>query len=299
MKEYFTKQKIEEFILINIGIFLVALSFTFFLDKNDLIFGGVGGIGVILKNVFGDKIPTSIIIFVINGILLLISLIFLGKSFFFKTMYGSLIYPIYSFILEISIPDSWYPNIEGEFLIFVVAAAIIMGLGLGIAMRYGSSTGGIDIIQTILLKYFKIPLSASLVIVDGIIMLGGVLSGYGPLDPSHLILYGIAYTVISGYIMDNIVFGGFNVRAAYVVTTKYEEIKAEIYKKLNRGVTELYSRGGYKKEDSITLLCVLNNREYYYLRSIALEIDPHAFIFVTKASEVHGEGFTFNLGRQK
>lgn len=299
MKEYFTKQKIEEFILINIGIFLVALSFTFFLDKNDLIFGGVGGIGVILKNVFGDKIPTSIIIFVINGILLLISLIFLGKSFFFKTMYGSLVYPIYSFILEISIPDSWYPNIEGEFLIFVIAAAIIMGLGLGIAMRYGSSTGGIDIIQTILLKYFKIPLSASLVIVDGIIMLGGVLSGYGPLDPSHLILYGIAYTVISGYIMDNIVFGGFNVRAAYVVTTKYEEIKAEIYKKLNRGVTELYSRGGYKKEDSITLLCVLNNREYYYLRSIALEIDPHAFIFVTKASEVHGEGFTFNLGRRK
>ena len=176
IKKYLTKQKIKEFILINIGIFLVALSFTFFLDKNDLIFGGVGGIGVILKNLFGDKIPTSIIILILNLVLLLISLIFLGKSFFLKTIYGSIIYPVYSFILELAIPESFYPNIQGEFLIFVVAAAIIMGVGLGLAMRYGSSTGGIDIIQTILLRYFKMPLSVSLIIVDGSIMLGGVIS---------------------------------------------------------------------------------------------------------------------------
>ena len=299
IKNHLTKQKIKEFILINIGVFLVALSFTFFLDKNDLIFGGVGGIGVILKNLFGEKIPSSIIVLILNLILLLISLILLGKSFFLKTVYGSIIYPVYSFILEQVIPESFYPNIEGEFLIFVVAAAIIMGVGLGLAMRYGSSTGGIDIIQTILLRYFKIPLSVSLIIIDGAIMIGGVLSGYGPLDPIHLILYGIAYTAISGYIMDNIVFGGFNVRAAYVVTTKCEEMKQEIYKKLDRGVTEIYSRGGYTMDDKITLLCVLNNREYYYLRSIALEIDPNAFIFVTKASEVHGEGFTYERTKRK
>ena len=293
IKKYLTRQKIKEFILINIGIFLVALSFTLFLDKNNLIFGGVGGLGVILKNIFGEKIPTSLIMLIINLVLLLFSLIFLGKSFFIKTIYGSIMYPIYALILELVIPDSFYPNIQGEFLIFVIAAAIIMGLGLGLAMRYGSSTGGIDILQTILLRYFKVPLSASLIILDGLIMLGGVISGYGPLDPIHLILYGIAYIVISGYVMDNIVFGGFNVRAAYVVTTKYEEIKQAVFSKLDRGITEIYTRGGYSQTDKITLLCVLSNREYYYLRSIALEIDPNAFIFVTKASEVHGEGFTY------
>jgi uncharacterized membrane-anchored protein YitT (DUF2179 family) len=76
-------------------------------------------------------------------------------------------------------------------------------------------------------------------------------------------------------------------------------MKQEIYKKLDRGVTEIYSRGGYTMDDKITLLCVLNNREYYYLRSIALEIDPNAFIFVTKASEVHGEGFTYERTKRK
>jgi uncharacterized membrane-anchored protein YitT (DUF2179 family) len=160
-------------------------------------------------------------------------------------------------------------------------------------MRYDASTGGIDIVQMIMLKYFKIPLSASLVIIDGAIIVVGAITGFSSLMPIFLILYGIAYTVISGVVMDNIVFGGFNVRAAYVVTSKPEEIKKQIYDKLNRGVTEIYARGGYTLEDKKILLCVLTTREYYFLRSMALEIDPSAFVFVEKASEVHGEGFTY------
>ena len=174
-------------------------------------------------------------------------------------------------------------------LLIVLFGSCITGAGMGLAIKNGGSTGGIDILQNICLKYLKMPLSTSLIIFDGIIVLGGAtISG-----DFNNILYGILFIVISGYILDNIVFGGFNVRAAYVVTTKYEEIKQAVFSKLDRGITEIYTRGGYSQTDKITLLCVLSNREYYYLRSIALEIDPNAFIFVTKASEVHGEGFTY------
>lgn len=293
MKNILNKKRIKEFLLINLGIFLVSFAFTFFLDKNNFIFGGVSGIGIILKNLFGDKIPSSIIILIINTILLIIGWIFLGKGFFLKTIFGTIAFPFYSFLLELLIPAAWYPIVTTDILIIVIGASLIMGAGLGLAMRYGASTGGIDIIQMILLKYVKIPLSASLVIIDGAIVIIGAITGYSSLLPIFLILYGIAYTVVSGIVMDNIVFGGFNVRAAYIVTSKPEEIKNQIYEKLNRGVTEIYARGGYSLEDKKILLCVLTTREYYFLRSMALKIDPSAFVFVEKASEVHGEGFTY------
>ena len=293
MKKILNKKRIKEFLLINLGVFLVSFAFTFFLDKNNFIFGGVSGIGIILKNLFGEKVPSSLIILAINTILLIIGWITLGKGFFLKTVFGTISFPAYSFLLELVIPEAWYPIVSSDILIIVIGASLIMGAGLGLAMRYGASTGGIDIIQMILLKYFKVPLSASLVIVDGAIIIIGAVTGFSSLMPIFLILYGIAYTVISGIVMDNIVFGGFNVRAAYVVTSKPEEIKQQIFDKLNRGVTEIYARGGYTLEDKKILLCVLTTREYYFLRSMALEIDPSAFVFVEKASEVHGEGFTY------
>lgn len=292
-EKFFSKKRIKEFIMINIGIFLVSFAFTFFLDKNNFIFGGVSGIGVILKNLLGEKVPSSLIILVVNLILLIIGRITLGKGFFLKTILGTILFPVYSFLLELVIPEAWYPIVNTDIFIIVIGASLIMGVGLGLSMRYDASTGGIDIIQMIMLKYFKIPLSVSLVIIDGTIIIVGAITGFSSLEPIFLILYGIAYTVISGTVMDNIVFGGFNVRAAYVVTSKPEEIKKEIYDKLNRGVTEIYARGGYTLEDKKILLCVLTTREYYFLRSMALEIDPSAFVFVEKASEVHGEGFTY------
>lgn len=292
-EKFFNKKRIKEFIMINIGIFLVSFSFTFFLDKNNFIFGGVSGIGIILKNLFEEKIPSSLIILIVNLVLLIVGWITLGKGFFLKTILGTILFPAYSFLLELVIPETWYPIANTDIFIIVIGASLIMGVGLGLTMRYDASTGGIDILQMIMLKYFKIPLSVSLVVIDGAIIIVGAFTGFSSLMPIFLILYGIAYTVISGIVMDNIVFGGFNVRAAYVVTSKPEEIKKQIYDKLNRGVTEIYARGGYTLEDKKILLCVLTTREYYFLRSMALEIDPNAFVFVEKASEVHGEGFTY------
>lgn len=291
-EKFFNKKFLKEFLMINLGVFLSAFAFSFFLDPHNIVCGGVGGIGTILNNTIFKNIQTSIIVFVLNVVLLFISLIFLGKEFFLKTVYGSVIFPVYVFICEAiyTLVNSNNISFGNEKILIVLASAAIMGLGLGLAIKNGASTGGVDIPQYILLKYFKIPLSVSLFLIDGSIVLIGAIVAK---DLSNL-LYGTLFILISGYILDNVVFGGFNVRSVNIVSKKNHEIKEQIIKILDRTVTEIDSTGGYSNISSKMLICVLSTKEYYSLRSIINEIDPEAFVFVTKASEVRGAGFTYD-----
>lgn len=290
--KYFNRKFFKEFLLINLGVFLVALSFETFLDRYNIIVGGVSGLSIILNNTVLSFIPTPLIVLIINTVLLLIALLFLGKSFFFKTVYGSIMFPVYAWLIAIMIksipPDNLF-KIEQDYFIIVVISAVIMGSGLGLAIKYGASTGGTDILQYIFLKYFKMPLSFSLIFIDGVVIVIGAFIN----NSFASVLYGITFVFISGYFLDNIVFGGFNVRAAHIITKKSDEVKQKIYQTLGRGVTELYSRGGYSGIDNKMLVCVMTTREYYILRSIVQEIDSEAFMYVMKASEVRGEGFTY------
>lgn len=286
-----SKKFIKEFIFINIGVFFTAFSLCIFLDPNNLVVGGVGGIGTILTNTIFPNLKLSSIVFVINTVLLLISLFTLGKEFFFKTLYGSLIYPFYCFICELLFDVISKNNLLpiDNLLLIVLFGACITGAGMGLAIKNGGSTGGIDILQNICLKYFHMPLSTSLIIFDGAIVLGGaIISG-----DFNNILYGILFIVISGYILDNIVFGGFSFRAVHIVSSEHEKIKELIIKSFDRTVTEVYSRGGYSSKETKMLICVLSTKEYYNLRSIINEVDPSAFVYVVHSTEVRGAGFTY------
>ena len=288
--KFLNKKFIKEFIWINIGVFLTAFSFTFFLDPNKIVCGGVGGLATILTNTLFKNLSPSVIILSIDVVLLLFGLIFLGKEFFIKTLYGSLVYPFYTFIAELLyniMPIN--PASDSEILVTMLFSACITGCGMGLSIRNGGSTGGIDIPQNILLKYFKVPLSVSLIIFDGTIVLLGA-SFFGGF--TH-ILYGILFIVISGYVLDNVVFGGFNVRAVHIISKKHEEIKNCIIHNFDRTVTEVYAKGGYTEVDTKMLICVLTNKEYYHLRSIIMEYDSKAFVYVVKATEVAGAGFSY------
>ena len=291
-KKFFNKKFLKEFLMINLGVLCSAFAFSFFLDPNNMVCGGVGGIGTILSNTIFTSIKTSVIVFFINAILLFISLIFLGKAFFIKTVYGSVIFPVYMFFCEeiYKIIDKNDLTFGNDKMLIVLVGGAIMGLGLGLAIKNGASTGGVDIPQYICLKYFKIPLSVSMIIIDGsIVVLGAVVAK----DLSN-VLYGVLFILISGYVLDNVVFGGFNVRSVNIVSKKHAQIKELIITKLDRTVTEVESTGGYSNVSGKMLICVLSTKEYYNLRSIINEVDPEAFLFVTKASEVHGAGFTYD-----
>ena len=193
-KGIFTNQKIKEFLLINLGVFIMGAAYSILLDPNKIIVGGVGGLATIISTVFEDNgmsFSSSIFIAVINVILLIFAWLFVSKEFFIKTIYASIVFPLYAFIWEIIynnlliglLPDlTTVPAVldgvidtriyfAGAYLVIVLIGSILSGVGLGLAIRNGSSTGGVDIVQKILHKYLKMPFSASLIIVDGIIVL--------------------------------------------------------------------------------------------------------------------------------
>lgn len=320
-KKIFTKRNVRDFLTINLGVFLMAFTYSVFIDRNNLVIGGVGGVATILrsalegKSLFGVTISSSMLILVINLILLVIALIFVGKSFFIKTLYASLIYPVYVFIFETlftSIIDvipnlsniqneliQAFPSLShqainvvmaGAYLLVIVFGAVLSGLGLGLALKKGASTGGVDILQQILLERFKIPFSISLFMIDGSIVLTASIF-FGDF---FILLYGVIFIYLSGVVLDAVAFSGFNSRAVYIITNDSKRVKEKIYEVLGRGVTEVYSRGGYAQDDKKTLVCVMSNNEFYKMKSLILDIDKRAFIYVVRASEVHGEGFTYD-----
>lgn len=317
-----TKKHIKDFLTINLGVFLMAMAYSILIDRNKLVIGGVGGIATILSNaITGLKINSSFIILIINVVLLLIALIFVGKKFFLKTLYTSLIYPVYVFmfekiilLLQDVVPDLSLTKEElaiklsdialgqnaanaimaGSYLLVIIFGAVISGFGLGLALKKGASTGGVDIIQQILLDRFKIPFSISLLMIDGTIVTAAAIY----FKDFFMILYGFLFIYLSAVVLDAIVFSGFNSRAVYIITSDPEAVKNKIYSVLERGVTEIYSRGGYRQEDKKMLVCVMSNNEFYKMKTLILEIDKRAFIFVARVSEVHGEGFTYDSPEQ-
>ena len=182
----------------------------------------------------------------------------------------------------------------GSYLLVIIFGAVISGFGLGLALKKGASTGGVDIIQQILLDRFKIPFSISLLMIDGTIVTVAAIY----FKDFFMILYGFLFIYLSGVVLDAIVFSGFNSRAVYIITSDPEAVKNKIYSVLERGVTEIYSRGGYRQEDKKMLVCVMSNNEFYKMKTLILEIDKRAFIFVARVSEVHGEGFTYDSPEQ-
>lgn len=286
------KKRIKDLININIGLLISTFAFSFFLDPNKLVIGGTGGIGTI----FGALTPlnTSLVILIFNVTLLIVSLFALGKAFFIKTVYASLMYPAFTYLWSLLfnvVFKNISPLTDGsiDMTLIIIISALLMGAGIGLTIKSGASTGGVDIIQYTLLKYLHMPLSVSLIIVDGsIVVLGTIL-----LQNYSLLLYAVVFIYLSGLAMDAVVYNGFNKRAVHIISEHNEEIKEKILYEFERGVTNINVIGGYTNQNRSELVCVLSNSEFYRLKSIIKEIDPKAFYYVVRASEVSGEGFTY------
>lgn len=290
--KFLKNEKVQSFLYILMGTALVAFSYSFFLSPNGLVIGGVSGIGVI----FYEKqwLNDSLVMLIINGALLVVSLLLIGKEFFMKTVFASLAYPVFTFIFGVlySLLNKYFSVFDFTLLdpmLVTIFSSIIMGIGLAICLKHGASTGGTDTIQRLFYDKFKIPYSVTLYIVDGTIILLGFFILQQKLD---LLFYEIIFSVICGILMDSIIFSGFNSRAVYIISDKNEEIKESILKDFERGVTQIRVVGGYTNEEKSKLVCILSSSEFYKLKAIIHEVDPKAFFYVVRASEVSGEGFT-------
>lgn len=298
-------KKLKNFIVINIGVMGLALSFSFFLSPFGLVTGGIGGIAINVINILerlGVEVSDvhhtlieSIIMMVLNISILLLSLFLIGKEFFLKTLYCSVAYPVYSFLfgeLATLVKFKELLPIDGSdiggMLIITLFSALLSGVSIGIAIKYGASTGGIDIIEKIMLKYFNVPYSVTLFVCDGItVVTASILSAN--LLP---ICYGAIYMWLMGKLIDSVVFGGFRSYSVSIITSKPDVIKTFILENVNRGLTIVEAEGGYTGKDLKMIICVMTSSEVSYIRGNIKSLDDNAFMYITQTSEVSGMGFT-------
>ena len=278
IKEIYKKGRLKRWAEFLLGVLIVAIAYNLFLLPAKVVYG-VGGLGIIFNSLF--KIDPSLVILVSSVILLFLSLILLGKEETKKTVIGSLLYPV--FVKLTSSVGQIVDLSNTDPLLIVLFGAVISGFGLGLIFKAGFTTGGTDILNQIVSKYFKMSMGNSIFFTDGIIIL------------SSVFVFGwtkIMYSIISLYIIsimtDKVILGISNSKAFYIITDHEEEVKKFVLKHLSHGVTILDAKGGFTGQNQKVIMCIIPTKEYFIAKEGIHEIDSNAFFVVTDAYEVSG-----------
>jgi uncharacterized membrane-anchored protein YitT (DUF2179 family) len=273
------KKIIYDFVWITIGTLLLTLSLDLFLAPNRIAPGGISGLAIVLQYIFGW--PVGAVILLINIPLFIISIKILGTGFGAKTLYSTMLLGVSVDVFSFLKPLTYDP------MLAAVYGGIIMGLGLGIVFKYGATTGGTDMAAMTIHKYVPfLSVGRILLIIDFIII---VLAGI--VFTPELALYALATEFLGIKVIDIVQEGTDYERIAIIISDKYEDISKSILYDMNRGVTELKGVGAYSKKDKNVLLCVVTRNEVTNLRELVKKADPAAFVILTTAHEVMGEGF--------
>ena len=262
-----------------LGLFLISISFNVFILPNDIVYG-VSGLGVILYRLFG--LDPSLTILIGSTLLLVLSFFLLGWEDTKNSIVGSLLYPIF---VKITLPLSSYIDLgTTETIVTVICGSVISGFGLGFVFKSGFTTGGTDILNQIVSKYFKVSIGTSMLFTDGIIILFSLFTfGF------QKFIYSIINMYIVGIMTDKVILGISESKCFYIITEHETEVKKFILNNLKHGVTVLDARGGYTGNFQKVIMCIIPTREYYVVKEGIREIDPSAFFLVTDAYEVFGE----------
>lgn len=275
-----TKYLIVQFIQIVVGTALVAGSTSLFLLPNQLSSGGFSGIATIVYYLL--NIPLGTTVLVLNVPLFIMSLIKNGKHFFLKAILGTAGLSIFLNLFEKLKP------ITTDRFLACIYGGIIAGIGTAIILKANASTGGTDLLTQIIKAYKpNIRISNLLVILDTIIVAANVIF----FKELEIGLYSAITIYIMGKMLD-IFFEGIDfAKMVYIISQKNDEIAEQIGNQIKRGSTSLYGKGMYKKQDREVLFCVASRNEVREIRKIVKDIDSNAFIVITNAREVFGEGF--------
>ncbi len=273
------KYKVRRYIELVIGILLVALAYNIFLLPNNIVFGGVSGLAIIVKKII--TLNPSTFIMISSVILLFISYIFLGKDQTKGSIVGSILFPI---LVNLTANINQYINIDtSNILLSVIFGGILYGFGAGLVFKAGFTTGGTDVINQIISKYFHVSMGNAMLMSDGLIVLaGGFFFGITKL------MYAIIVVYIIGIMTDKVLLGISNSKAFYIITNEDEKIRDYLINELHHGVTIFSVKGGYTHKKDEVILCVVPTNEYYRVKEGIREIDEQAFFVICDAYEVFG-----------
>ena len=265
-----------------VGNAILAFTVAAFIIPHGVIMGGATGIGLTIAHYV--PVDLSIIIFIVNSILFVLGAAVLGKKFAVATIASTFIYPTFLSIVQ------KIPGIDGltdNLMLATLYAGALLGVGIGLIVRVGSSTGGTDIVALVLNKWFHIPVAGLLYVIDFLVL--GVQVFF---SDTEQIMYGVLMLVLETAILNKVMLLGQSQIQLFIISEEYEHIREKMLKELDAGVTMVYVETGYGQENQKGVLCIIPNRKLYSVKELVQSIDPKAFITITQINEVRGRGFS-------
>ncbi|RHT71000.1 YitT family protein [Ruminococcaceae bacterium AM28-23LB] len=268
--------------IVTAGNLLYALTVKLFVLPTGLVMGGTTGLGLTANYLTG--VPISAFVLAFNMVMLLLGLCVLGRRFAATTLLSSFIYPL---ALE------FWQRLLGDYvltkdvMLYTLFAGLGVGVSLGLVIRAGASTGGMDIPPLILNRLFRAPVSVCMYFFDVCILLS-----QGLFQSPEKLLYGVVLVMIYTMVLDKMLLMGTSRIEIKVVSEKSEEIRQAILQDLNRGVTLIQTESGYLRQNAQLVLSVLSSRELPKAEKLIHQIDPECFLMVSRISEVKGRGFS-------
>lgn len=275
-------KNLKDYLLITIGVILVAIAMEYFFIPNEIAAGGVTGLAIVINNYF-PMISPGPLVFIINLVLFAVAFFLIGGNFGTKTIYASFGMSVFMGIIEKFLNPYAMTN---DLLVATLAGTFISAIGMAMIFSLNASTGGTDIVAKIINKFFHIEIGKALIFVDLLIIGSGIMA-FG-LDKG---VYALLSVIITGIAIDNAI-EGFNLcKDITIISGKNEEISRYILKDLNRGCTFVKGVGGFTGKEITILHTVLGRRDFIKLKQHIIDVDENAFITVGEVHEVMGEGF--------
>lgn len=273
---------IKQVCIIIVGLTIYAFGLAVFVLPTDMIAAGTTGMALLAQRLWG--IPISTFVAVFNVLMFGLGFLELGKTFALTTLVATFYYPV---ILDVAIAVVGDMVITQDPMLCAIFSGIIIGFSLGIVIKAGASTGGMDIPPLVLKKRFSIPVSASMYFFDAVILIGQM-----PFGDKERILYALIMVMVYTMVLDKVLMMGSKQIQVKIFSAKYEEISRAIQEKMDRGTTLLNMEGGHSRQKSMAILSIVSGRELSKINDIVMEIDENAFMIVNQVGEVRGRGFT-------
>ena len=301
---------VKEYFLITLGVTMYVMGWIIFLIPNNMIGGGVTGLGSIVQYATNGVIKIGYTYFVVNAGLLVAALFTLGRSFGAKSIYAILLTSVLLNAAQGIFPDQIIQTLalDNGKLMCTIMGGIMVGIGIGLSMTQGGSTGGTDIIALIVNKYRNVSPGRMILILDAVIIMSSLLvPSYmtdGTLmswpDKITTVVYGFILITIVSTVLDLYLTGSRQSVQIFVLSPKYAEIADAITRELHRGVTVFNGKGWYTKHDTEVVMVVTRKADLNVFLKCINSIDPNAFISVSSVTGVYGQGFDkFKSGNKK
>ena len=298
---------VKEYGLITLGLLAYSMGWTIFLLPNNLVGGGVSGFAAILY--YATGIPMGYTYLILNAILLIIAIKILGTGFGGKTIYAILMTGICLNIFPNIIPVEFINEfaVSNGKLLCTILGGIIAGVGIGLSISQGGSTGGTDIIALLWCKFKNASPGRVILIIDVMIIISSILvpsyTDSGELLPFSeklaVVVYGLIQVTVSGYAVDLYLSGSKQSVQAFIFTKKYKEMADAIAFDMKRGVTIMPAKGWFSKEDFNVVMVVTRKTDLNLLLRYVKTIDSEAFLSVSSVMGVYGKGFDTIKVKQK